>query len=444
MNFRSSQIFSQNQKHKIFFFFFSFKFFVFCLKKKMEVHEPTDVKKIMLTLTRLITSDVTSLSQTNESLTLPLIKAREISDVLMKVEAIFKSEPVMLEIASPITVVGDLHGHFLDLIRIFKEYGMPPSRNYLFLGDYVDRGEFSTETVTLLFCLKILYPNNVYLIRGNHEFDALCKNGGFYEELSDIYGNTDLYPKFLEAFSYMPISAIIDKNILCIHGGLGPSLYSTYQLKELKRPINEFEEDSILGSILWSDPKDTCDNYQDSVRGSGYFFGESAFKEFADSQKITTIIRAHECVLSGFQTHFNGRLMTVFSASNYCGLVGNLSAVLMINDGDITPKALMPLGYPTRSKGLKHSASVIRPTASNRSLKKLGVGSLPNTSMPNLFASGSPLAPLSPLTPHSYDRTTQKRSVPSTKKEYARRCSFSAIQIPKAETARRKNSPLIA
>ena len=410
----------------------------------MEVHEPTDIRKIMLTLTRHITSDINTLSQASDSLALPPIKAREISDVLMKVEAIFKNEPVMLELPSPITVVGDLHGHFLDLIRIFKEYGMPPSRNYLFLGDYVDRGEFSTETVTLLFCLKILYPNNVYLIRGNHEFDALCKNGGFFEELGDIYGNTDLYPKFLEAFSYMPISAIIDKNILCIHGGLGPSLYSTQQLKQLKRPINEFEEDSILGSILWSDPKDTCDNYEDSVRGSGYFFGESAFKEFADSQKINMIIRAHECVLSGFQSHFNGRLMTVFSASNYCGLVGNLSAVLMIDDGDITPKALMPLGYPMRSKGIKHSAGVVKPSMANRSCRKLGVGSIPTTSMPNLFANGSPLAPLSPLvSPSSFERTVQKRSTPSTKKEYARRCSFSAIQIPKAETARRKNSPLI-
>lgn len=271
--------------------------------------------------------------QKRAELSMPLISAETMQKICMTVSNIFQNDQALLEISSPVIIVGDLHGQIFDLIRILKENGSPDNKKYLFLGDLVDRGEFSIETVTTIFLLKIVYPSNVFIIRGNHEFEAMCSKSGFAQQIEELYDNFSIFHYFLEAFSFMPLSALIDSKSLCIHGGLGPQLYSLKQLREIKRPIADFGN-PICDAILWSDPSDIINYFEYSTRGTGYLFGEQATSEFCDSNKINLIIRAHECVGDGVEISHGGRCITVFSASNYCGIVGNKGAVLIFETAD--------------------------------------------------------------------------------------------------------------
>ena len=313
--------------------------------------ESIDPQVILQKLTSTIDADIESLSKA-ESFALPLISISEITYICDKALDAVRMESIQLDLKSEIIIVGDLHGHFLDLLRIFKNYGFPPKTNYLFLGDYVDRGEFSIETVTLLCLLKGMYPKNVFLIRGNHEFDSLCRYSGFYGEINDLYGTSahDVYHRFLDIFSYLPISAIIDNKYICVHGGLGPKLTCLKQLREFQRPLLDYDEE-VLDALLWSDPSSTVDYYETSTRGSGFFYGKQAVIQFLQNTKLDVIIRGHECVQNGVNIDFGGKLITVFSASNYCGLVGNNSGVLLIKtDGTYQALILPSLGYPRRQK----------------------------------------------------------------------------------------------
>jgi protein phosphatase len=166
----------------------------------------------------------------------------------------------------------------------------------------------------------------VFIIRGNHEFESVCDTGGFSYELYHLFHNEMVFFAFLAAFSQMPLAALIDLNCLAVHGGIGPDVQSIQQLHHLKRPITEFD-DSVLDSILWSDPTDDIDMFQKSMRGTGYQFGPVAFKRFITHNGIRAVVRGHECVREGCEEMFDGKLMTVFSASNYCGTVGNQAAV---------------------------------------------------------------------------------------------------------------------
>lgn len=350
----------------------------------MEDYNP---QLILTTLTASMTSDIYKLSQKPEFQINAKISVKEVEKITAQALEVIRMESILLELTSDITVVGDLHGHFLDLLRIFKEYGMPPARKYLFLGDYVDRGEFSFETITLLLLLKTLYPKSVFLIRGNHEFDDLCKRSGFYDEMTEIYGamGYDLYQKFLEVFSYLPLSAIIDNKILCVHGGLGPKLTDLKHLRQFQRPLLDFEEEN-LDAILWSDPSTTIQGFEVSSRGSGFFFGAASVANFLEKTNLKVIIRAHECVYDGYHEMFDGQLITVFSASNYCGLVQNQSAVLQISNGNITPFKLPPLGYAKRVKTIIKSApSLIRPSLSGSTNPLLSRNSTHSIAKANSF-----------------------------------------------------------
>jgi protein phosphatase len=254
-----------------------------------------------------------------------------------------------LQLSSPLTVVGDLHGQILDLLRILQSCGVPPSRRYLFLGDIVDRGDFSIETCTLVFALKVAFPEAVHLIRGNHEFHIMCERGGFLEEIRSVYGSgSGVFELFVDAFSMIPITAIVDDRLLCVHGGLGPRWFSMSQARRIERPLHEFGDD-ILDSMMWSDPGDTS-SFEPNTRGSGFIFGRAALREFLDTNSLAKLIRAHECVGEGCREVFGGTCVTVFSASNYGGNVQNDGAVLEIAaEGVCTPRTFPRLQYIRRA-----------------------------------------------------------------------------------------------
>lgn len=299
---------------------------------------------------KAIPSHIEDHAKGNKPVEMPILPGEMVKRICLTACEVFREEPTLLTLQSPIVIIGDLHGHVLDLYRILLGFGIPDRRSYLFLGDIVDRGEFSIETALMILLLKILYPTSVYMIRGNHEFESLCDNGGFKAQVLNVYGDINVYTAFTNAFSFIPLVATIDRAVLCVHGGIGPEFQSLRQIEEFPRPITEFGDDELLNCILWSDPSNEAIEYNPSPRGIGYHYGAEAVKKFCSTLNLKMIVRAHECVPLGYQPMFDGKLATVFSASNYCGETGNKAAVLVINGSKVEPVRLPPLAYLRRDK----------------------------------------------------------------------------------------------
>lgn len=279
-------------------------------------------------------------------------------------QQIFENESNILEIEGDLIIVGDIHGSLHDLLRILHLIFEGRSK-VLFLGDYVDRGNFSLECITLLFSLKVMYPDIVYLLRGNHEFDSICSQYGFKDEIlnyqnpkqfeDDLYGicnsyqkcddrykySESLYNAFIQAFSYLPLCAIVNKTTFCVHGGLSPKLNLIDNINEIKRPINYLEESDLLADLIWSDPSsNTNGSFDENPRGFGYLFNREAVCKFLKNNSFNRIIRAHECVNKGSLQNFDGKCITVFSASSYGKFLGNSSSVLRLFQSDDSIGAL--------------------------------------------------------------------------------------------------------
>lgn len=296
--------------------------------------------------------------------TFPIMDTDVIKELTTAATNLFKEEPSLLEVNSDIAIVGDLHGQIFDLIRVLDTCGMPDKQKYLFLGDIVDRGEFSIETIIVVFLLKVIWPENVLIIRGNHEFRSLCSNLGFLSQINAVYNDPVIFDCFIQSFSYIPFAALINGDILCVHGGIGPHCYSLDQFRSIQRPVEEADDD-FLASIVWSDPSPDVRFFEQSaVRGSGYLFGAEAVEEFLGPAKLRVLIRGHECVADGIHKNFNDKVITVFTASNYCGCVENRSAVLTIKDNIIDFRTFKPLQWLKREdvifKGHKGGRKVIR------------------------------------------------------------------------------------
>lgn len=264
------------------------------------------------------------------------------------VQYYFSNEPIVLELESPIVTVGDLHGNYLDLIRIIQVCGHPSETKYLFLGDTVDRGEFSFETILLIFLMKICYPTNIFLVRGNHEFGCLCSKYGFRDEIFHEYNDEIVFNYIVRAFTYIPIAAIVDNVIICVHGGIGPDIPNINVVREIQRPLENFTM-KIASSVIWSDPSTRVTDFSPSPRGIGYLFGKENLLNFLEASKAVRIVRGHQFVPEGYVSLFDDRLVTVFSSSNYCGSMNNEAAVLIMKpDGDDEIKRLPPLPFIKR------------------------------------------------------------------------------------------------
>ena len=307
------------------------------------------LQNLFLIYSDIVRTDATLYANRKRKLVLPKLSQVFLTQICNQAATIFMEDKMVMEINEDVIIVGDLHGHILDLIRILNTFGMPPTSSYLFLGDIVDRGEFSLETVTLILVMKILFPKNVFVVRGNHEFSEMCEQCGFYAELSKVYGNTIIQVAFNHCFSNIPFAAIVQNKYLCVHGGIGPSLESIDQIREIMRPIYDFNFEPIL-SLLWSDPNAGVGQFKASSRGLGYVFGAAPLQKFLKKNQITCLIRGHECVQEGMDSQLKGKCITVFSASNYCGLQPNKAAVLTVTNGSVpNPTYFSSLKYLLRS-----------------------------------------------------------------------------------------------
>ncbi|KAJ0966331.1 hypothetical protein J5N97_027469 [Dioscorea zingiberensis] len=284
------------------------------------------------------------------------LDCNEIADLCDSAERIFSSEPSVLQIRAPVKIFGDLHGQFGDLMRLFDEYGAPSTAgdiayiDYLFLGDYVDRGQHSLETITLLLALKVEYPHNVHLIRGNHEAADINALFGFRIECIERMGERDgvwAWHRINRLFNWLPLAALIEKKIICMHGGIGRSINHVEQIQNLQRPITMEAGSVVLMDLLWSDPteNDSVEGLRPNARGPGLVtFGPDRVMEFCNNNDLQLIVRAHECVMDGFERFAQGHLITLFSATNYCGTANNAGAILVLGrDLVVVPKLIHPL-----------------------------------------------------------------------------------------------------
>lgn len=319
------------------------------------------VQDVPLPPAQLLTSELLfdkkgkpNLDRLRQHLNLEGILAQElILELIKKASDLFEAEPNMLKLNDPIAVVGDIHGQYFDLVKLFEVGGAPGDTQYLFLGDYVDRGSFSVEVLAMLFAVKILHPKRVRMLRGNHECRQMTAFFNFREECEYKY-DEGVYTAFMEAFDMLPVAATINGKFLAVHGGLSPDLPSLKAINALNR-FQEPPREGLLCDLLWSDPLETKEGeaatskkpkkeplfIHNEVRGCSYYFSFDGAMKFLQKNGMMSIIRAHEAQLEGYKMHKTNpatgfpTVITIFSAPNYCDAYNNKGALLKFDNSTL-------------------------------------------------------------------------------------------------------------
>ena len=262
----------------------------------------------------------------------------DIIEIITLFKNIVKNEPNIVKLKDPVTIVGDLHGQFYDLLKCLEVGGNPENTKYLFLGDYVDRGSFSIEILLLLFSLKINFKNSIIMLRGNHECRQMTSNFNFKKECEVKY-DSEIYNLFMDTFDCLPLSCLINEKFIGLHGGISPDLKKIEDLNMIKR-FQEPKKTGLMCDILWSDPIEKDEDAKNvlflpnTTRNCSYIFGAKAARPFLEKNSYLSIVRAHETQLEGFKMHQWDKnidfplVITIFSAPNYCDVYGNKAAIM--------------------------------------------------------------------------------------------------------------------
>ena len=261
---------------------------------------------------------------------LKCLSERDLKLLCEKAKEIFIEESNVQNVSAPIIICGDIHGQIYDLLELFKKGGDIPNSRYVFMGDYVDRGYNGVEVLELLLALKIKYPEHITLLRGNHESRQICFAYGFYEEITRKYGNANAWEYFTDLFDYLPLAALVEGKIFCVHGGLSPYISTVDQIRLINRKM-EIPREGVFCDLMWSDPDD-IETWIISCRGAGWIYGWKVVDEFTHINGLELICRAHQLVMEGFKYWFEKKnLCTVWSAPNYCYRCGNKASILKIS-----------------------------------------------------------------------------------------------------------------
>jgi diadenosine tetraphosphatase ApaH/serine/threonine PP2A family protein phosphatase len=269
-------------------------------------------------------------AELSSSTNFPKITQEQITSLLVDSLSKLRSLPALIRVPTPVVIVGDIHGSLLDLLRIFQGFGTPPNTRYLFLGDYVDRGEDSVAVICLVLAFFHRHPDKVFLLRGNHEFSHINRVYGFRDEILMSYQSDWLWNRFQDVFSWIPLAALVDDGVFCVHGGLSPELDTIQAIIDLEMPIPNYVGKAMISDLVWSDPVDGISGFQLNKRGSGQIFGADVVEEFLRRNNLKLLIRAHECNDHGYMTFANMLGVTVFSSSNYCQMSDNKCGVVTI------------------------------------------------------------------------------------------------------------------
>ncbi|GKZ20068.1 hypothetical protein AbraIFM66951_008211 [Aspergillus brasiliensis] len=350
-----------------------------------------------------------------------LIPEAQVRELCYKARELLIEEGNVVTVDAPVTICGDIHGQFHDLMELFRVGGDVPDTNYLFMGDFVDRGFYSLESFLLLLCLKVRYPDRITLIRGNHESRQITTVYGFYDECIRKYGSANVWRYCCEVFDYLALGALVlgasseleptgpgmdttqstmpiddeleteilnsrgevtmstyrprqqsssdpssispprdisatsnqapfrsgaagtsasgDSGgsygsrtgaVLCVHGGLSPAIDTVDKIRLIDRK-QEVPHEGAMCDLLWSDP-DEIDGWGLSPRGAGFLFGGDIVKRFNYRNDLSLIARAHQLVMEGYKEMFDGGIVTVWSAPNYCYRCGNVAAILELGE----------------------------------------------------------------------------------------------------------------
>ncbi|CEF63853.1 Serine/threonine-protein phosphatase PP1-beta catalytic subunit [Strongyloides ratti] len=253
----------------------------------------------------------------------------ELLNLLSNATTIFESESSLLTCPIPCVIYGDIHGQYSDLFRWFQINGWPYNTRTVFLGDFVDRGTHGIEVLGLLCAFKVKFPKNIFIIRGNHEEEALNKHYSFYDEVLLRFGKIngqEMYKAFRKLFSYLPLAVLIGKRVLAMHGGLSPKLNSLKCIEDIKRPIVDFKVNTLPCDLVWSDPNNVCKDSgylpnfnRDPINSVGQLFGKKAVENTFQKLNIDMVIRGHQVPLKGSSLFLDGKIMTLFSAPGYRG-----------------------------------------------------------------------------------------------------------------------------
>eukprot|EP01126_Amoeba_proteus_P042670 TRINITY_DN4647_c1_g1_i2.p1 TRINITY_DN4647_c1_g1~~TRINITY_DN4647_c1_g1_i2.p1 ORF type:complete len:339 (-),score=54.81 TRINITY_DN4647_c1_g1_i2:309-1253(-) len=258
------------------------------------------------------------------------LQEEEVKKLCVKAREILQKEENVQPVSLPCTLVGDIHGQWYDLEELFAIGGVPPNTNYVFLGDYVDRGYYSIETVSLIIGLKVRYPDRIHVLRGNHESRQITQVYGFYDQCLKQYGSPNVWKYFTDLFDFLPLSMLINNKIFCVHGGLSPSISTLDHVRCLDR-FQEVPHDGPICDLIWSDPDDRM-GWGTSPRGAGYTFGSDITRGWNLTNGLTLTVRAHQLVMEGFNYTHDQQLLTLFSAPNYCYRCGNRAAIMEVHE----------------------------------------------------------------------------------------------------------------
>ncbi|CAH8841767.1 unnamed protein product [Trichobilharzia szidati] len=268
------------------------------------------------------------------------INEKEVLDIALFLPDILMTEPVclQLDLTEPITIIGDIYGQYGHLLRILNYYGHPPEKKYLFLGNYINHGPQSIETILLLIIYKVCYPKSIYLLRGKHECVRLTKAHGFYKECGKRF-SLNFWHILMEIFQYMPVMAILENEIFCVHSGISPMI-EQFDIKTQTQFIAFIEQNIILPAdiennrllmhFIWSDPDDETHGWDQNPCGQGYLYGSNAVEEFCKRIGVKQIVRSSELMLKGYEFFVNPRLLTIFSAPDFTRKYENDAAMLYL------------------------------------------------------------------------------------------------------------------
>lgn len=285
------------------------------------------------------------------------INEKQIISLCLRVSQKFNKEPQIIPLSGDFIIVGDVHGDIHSLLRIFNRFNYPPKSSYIFLGDYIDRGKYSCEVILFLYSLKILFPMNIFMIRGNHECDSMASVNGFKKECLKKYSKS-IYEAIIKSFDFLSIAIILNYKIFCVHGGISPIITKIEAINHdpsMKKPLREpFPE--LINDLLWSDPSNTINNYSESPRTIGKLYGFDAAKEFLDEKcdHLVLLIRSHEMAQYGYDYPFDdkGKVLTIFSSIDYCGSE-NSGSVAIISENNLQIEEFEPLS-PEKEKKVRY------------------------------------------------------------------------------------------
>ncbi|RNF23677.1 putative serine/threonine protein phosphatase [Trypanosoma cruzi] len=266
---------------------------------------------------------------------LETLEVNEMRLLLNTVMALFLCESNVPNVPLPVTICGDIHGQFPDLLHLLALAGeiSATSMHYIFLGDLVDRGFNSVEVVTFLFLMKVRYPEKITLIRGNHETRQVSTAYGFYDECNRKFKTAEVWRHCTDVFDCLPIGALVEGRALCIHGGLSPDVNTIDNIHLLQRK-QEIPTEGALADLVWSDPGN-IEGWGISQRGAGHLFGANVTREFLYRNGLNLLARAHQLVQKGFKYHFDEEFVcTVWSAPNYCYRCNNFASVLRVYEDE--------------------------------------------------------------------------------------------------------------